>query len=117
MYVGLLDRLVDAGGLAFWKGVFDSAFVAGGIEAVRNGARSFGVQVLASPEYLSKNPTNETHVVRLYRGFLGRYPERMRSTTGPGGSTRMRSQRPTSSTSLPPPAEFTSRLKDFFGPL
>ncbi len=25
MYIGLLDRLVDAGGLAYWKGVFDGA--------------------------------------------------------------------------------------------
>jgi hypothetical protein len=32
MYIGLLDRLVEAGGLAAWKGAFDAAFVAGGIE-------------------------------------------------------------------------------------
>lgn len=73
MYIGLLDRLVDAGGLAYWKGVFDGAF-SGGISSVRNQARSFGVQVLASAEYTSKNPTNDTHVVRLYRAYLGRYP-------------------------------------------
>jgi hypothetical protein len=74
MYIGLLDRLVDTGGLAYWKGVFDSAFLSGQIPAVREQARSFGVQVFASSEYTSKNPTNDVHVIRLYRAYLGRYP-------------------------------------------
>jgi len=117
MYIGLLDRLVDSGGLAFWKGVFDSAFVAGGIEAVRTEARGLGAGVLASPEYLSKNPTNETHVVRLYRAFLGRYP----GTGEIGYWTGRLDARALTTTDLvdqfAASTEFTSRLKDFFGPL
>lgn len=116
MYIGLLDRLVDAGGLAAWKGVFDSAFVTGGIVETRNQARYFGVQVLASTEYTSKNPTNETHVVRLYRAYLGRYP-------GTGEITYWRGQLDAqllTTTNLidqfAASAEFTGRLNSFFGP-
>ena len=117
MYIGLLDRLVDAGGLAAWKGVFDSAFTVGGIEEVRNVARNFGVQVLASPEYSSKNPTNEMHVVRLYRGYLGRYP----GTNEINYWTGQLDAHALTTTDLinqfAASAEFTSRLHGFFGPL
>jgi hypothetical protein len=117
MYIGLLDRLVDAGGLAFWKDVFDSAFVAGGIGAVRNQARSLGVQVLASPEYLSKNPTNETHVVRLYRAFLGRYPgtEEINYWAGRLDAGAITTTYLIDQFAASP--EFTLRLNGFFGPL
>ena len=117
MYIGLLDRLVDAGGLAFWKGVLDSAFAAGGIEAVRNESRRLGSGVLASPEYLSTNPTNETHVVHLYRAFLGRYPGTSeidywtgQLNAGALTTTDLINQFAAS-------AEFTSRLQGSFGPL
>ena len=116
MYIGLLDRLVDAGGLAYWKGVFDAAFAAGGIAGVRDQARSFGVQVLGSAEYVSKNPTNETHVVRLYRAYLGRYPATSEIDYWRGQldahvltTTNLIDQFAAS-------PEFTGRLNGFFGP-
>lgn len=74
MYVGLLDRLVDSAGLGYFAAQFEWAYAAGGIEAVRAQARSLGRLTLASAEYRSKNPTNTTHVERLYRGYLGRFP-------------------------------------------
>jgi uncharacterized protein DUF4214/parallel beta helix pectate lyase-like protein len=116
MYVGMLDRLVDSGGLAYWKSAFDSAFVAGGIEEVRNEARYFGVQLLGSTEYSSKNPTNATHVVRLYRAYLGRFPATYEIDYWRGQldahlitTTGMIDQFAAS-------AEFTGRLNVFFGP-
>ncbi|MET0204723.1 MAG: DUF4214 domain-containing protein, partial [Casimicrobiaceae bacterium] len=74
MYVGLVDRLVDSGGLAYFAGSFDTAYATGGIDGVRAMARSLGTQVIASSEYQSASPTNETHVTRLYRAYLGRFP-------------------------------------------
>jgi hypothetical protein len=116
MYIGLLDRLVDAGGLAYWKGVFDSAFVAGGIEGVRTQARYFGVQVFGSPEYTSKSPTNETHVVRLYRAYLGRYPatNEIDYWRGQLDARLMTTTDLINNFAVSP--EFTARLKVFFGP-
>jgi hypothetical protein len=74
MYVGLLDRLVDSAGLEYAAGLFDVARLQGGIEAVRAQAKQMGREVIVSPEFLSKGPTNEDRVVRLYRAFLGRFP-------------------------------------------
>lgn len=74
MYIGLLDRLVDTDGLNYFSGLFASAYASSGIEGVRAEARNLGRLILASAEYLSKNPTNATHVERLYRGYLGRFP-------------------------------------------
>lgn len=74
MYVGLLDRLVDGAGLAYFAGLFEWTYAIAGIEGVRGEARTLGRLTLASAEYRSKNPTNATHVERLYRGFLGRFP-------------------------------------------
>jgi hypothetical protein len=66
---------------------------------------------------LSKNPTNETHVVRLYRAFLGRYP----GTSEIDYWTGRLGARALTTTDLidqfAASAEFTSRVKDFFGPL
>jgi hypothetical protein len=74
MYIGLLDRLVDAGGLSYFNHVFDNAYRAEGIEGVRANAQAMGTLLLASTEYQSKNPSNQTHVIRLYRAYLGRFP-------------------------------------------
>jgi hypothetical protein len=74
LYIGLLDRLVDAAGLNYFAGAFDAAYASGGREGVRAQARTLGHMILASTEYRSKNPTNAVHVERLYRGFLGRFP-------------------------------------------
>ncbi|MCX5737784.1 MAG: DUF4214 domain-containing protein, partial [Proteobacteria bacterium] len=74
MYVGLLDRLVDGAGLSYFAGLFEWTYAIAGIEGVRTEARNLGRVTLASAEYRSKNPTNATHVERLYRGYLGRFP-------------------------------------------
>ncbi len=86
MYVGLLDRLVDSGGLAYFAGSFDAAYATGGIDGVRAMARSLGTQVVASSEYQAAGPTNEAHVTRLYRAYLGRFPGTPRSTIGGASS-------------------------------
>jgi hypothetical protein len=74
MYIGLLDRIVDSGGLAYFADLFEWTYAQGGIEGARNEARNLGRLALASAEYQSKNPTNATHVERLYRAYLGRFP-------------------------------------------
>ena len=116
MYIGLLDRLVDASGLAFGKGLFDAAFAAGGIAGVRDQAKSFGVQLLASAEYLSKNPTNETHVVRLYRAYLGRYPATAEIDYWRGQLDSHAATTTDLINRFAASPEFTGRLNGFFGP-
>ena len=74
MYVGLLDRLIDAGGVAYNEGVFDNAYRTAGIAGVQAASQNLGATLVGSAEYQSKNPTNDTNVVRLYRGYLGRFP-------------------------------------------
>jgi hypothetical protein len=116
MYIGLLDRLVDGDGLLYFESVLDMAFADGGITAVRDAARELGADILNSAEYLSTNPSNETHVVRLYRAYLGRFPS----------SSELNYWRNRLDLNLATPAvlinifsdspEFTSRLLTFFGP-
>jgi len=67
MYIGLLDRLLDAGGLAYYEAILDAAYASNGIEGVRAQARNMGAQLIGSVEYQSTNPSNAMHVVRLYR--------------------------------------------------
>ena len=74
MYIGLLDRMPDASGLTSFRSMFDGAFAAAGIDGVRANARAMGSLVIASSEYQSKAPSSQTNVIRLYRGYLGRYP-------------------------------------------
>jgi C1A family cysteine protease len=69
MYIGFLDRLVDEGGLVYWSGLFDNA------SDKRLEAVYMAQQNIASQEFQGGLPTNETIVVRLYRGLLGRYPD------------------------------------------
>ena len=68
MYIGFHDRLVDEGGLNFWSNVFDNA------TNKRQTAISMSQGIVRSGEFLSKKPTFETIVVRLYRALLGRFP-------------------------------------------
>ncbi|HUT25703.1 MAG TPA: DUF4214 domain-containing protein, partial [Sumerlaeia bacterium] len=74
MYLGLLDRLVDIGGLECAAGLFDAAFASGGVEAVRAQAKQMAREVIVSEEFQSRNPTTEVYVTRFYRAFLGRFP-------------------------------------------
>lgn len=116
MYIGLLDRLVDGNGLAYFEGIFDLAFAAQGINGVREAARDLGAQIIASNEYQLAGPTSETHVVRLYRAYLGRFP----SLDELAYWQNQLDTRKFTITSLieifSNSGEFTSRLNTFFGP-
>jgi hypothetical protein len=115
MYIGLLDRLVDGGGLAYYTGVFDTAFTGGGIPGVRAAARDVGAQIMASTEYRSTNPTNETHVVRLYRAYLGRFPATDELTYWQGQLDAHLTALSSLINIFSNAPEFTSRLDSFFG--
>jgi hypothetical protein len=68
IYSGMLDRLVDAGGLAYWSAVIEQASDKKAI------ARDFIHQVLHSAEFLAKNPSHSALVTGFYRALLNRYP-------------------------------------------
>ena len=68
IYSGMLDRLVDAGGLAYWSTIIEQA---SDKKAV---ARDFIHQVLHSAEFLAKNPSHSALVTGFYRALLNRYP-------------------------------------------
>jgi subtilisin family serine protease len=70
MYIGLLDRLVDQGGLAHWAGLFGAA--PDPAEQSKRMARA----IIGSPEFLGFGPSNRDYVARLYRALLGRFPNR-----------------------------------------
>jgi hypothetical protein len=68
MYVGLLDRLVDSGGLAYFSALLELA------GNKRDLAKWMAAAIVISDEFLSKRPMNEERVIRLFRAFLGRFP-------------------------------------------
>ena len=68
LYIGLLDRLVDAGGLLYCSGLIDSA------ADKRAGAIALGLAIIDSPEFQAGVKNNEDRVIRIYRAFLGRFP-------------------------------------------
>ncbi len=68
MYIGLLDRLVDGGSLVNWSDLFDGS-------ADKLATAEYMVQVVIdSTEFQTVVKTNKDLVIRLYRGFLGRFP-------------------------------------------
>ncbi|HUT23637.1 MAG TPA: DUF4214 domain-containing protein, partial [Sumerlaeia bacterium] len=114
MYVGLLDRLVDSAGLEYAAGLFEVARLQGGIEAVRAQAKQMGREVIVSPEFLSKDPTNEGRVARLYRAFLGRFPNDSEIAYW-SGLLDAGARTPNDLIDLFAEApEFTNRLEEFF---
>ena len=68
MYIGLLDRLVDSAGLDYATSAFDAA------TDKRALAKQMARDILVSPEFTAKNPSTAVIVERLYRAFLGRFP-------------------------------------------
>ena len=114
MYIGLLDRLVDSGGLEYFTGLFDAAFASGGIEGLRGEARNLGRLVFGSDEYLATNPTNETHVIRLYRAYLGRFPSDSEIGYWSGDLQSGRQTTDTLIDIFAASQEFTDRLSTFF---
>jgi hypothetical protein len=79
MYVGLLDRLVDKDGLRYAAAVFDASAREGGPEGCREQAKRMAREVVASEEFLSKEPGAREYVVHFYRAFLGRFPNDLES--------------------------------------
>jgi hypothetical protein len=115
MYIGLLDRLVDSGGLEYQTGQFNQAYANGGIEGVRVEAVIFGQTVLASAEYLSQSPTNGTHVIRFYRAYLGRYPSESEFNYWVGELNSGRETTDSVMNQFANSPEFTTKLNTYFG--
>lgn len=68
LYIGLLDRLPDKGGLLYWSDRFE---VGTDIKAV---AKELGKTSVASSEFQGFHASNADIVVHLYRAYLGRFP-------------------------------------------
>jgi len=68
MYIGVLNRLVDSGGLAYW------ADVMAGASNKRASAKSMAQALFGSPEFAGRNLSTEEKVECLYRAFMGRFP-------------------------------------------
>ncbi len=68
LYIGLLDRLADKGGLIYWADYFSAS------GNYTDAAKALGKTVVVSTEFKNAKPTNDDIVVRLYRGYLGRFP-------------------------------------------
>jgi hypothetical protein len=117
MYIGLLDRIVDSAGLGYFSGLFEWAFATAGIEGARNEARDLGQLAVASAEYQSKNLTNQTHVERLYRAFLGRFPATSEMGYWRGELDAGRQTTTSLIDAFAASAEFTGRLNTYFGQL
>jgi len=115
MYIGLLDRIVDSAGLAYFSGLFEWAYATTGIEGARNEARNLGRLALASAEYQSKNPTNQTHVERLYRAYLGRFPATSELDYWRGELDAGRQTTNSLIDAFAASSEFTGRLNTHFG--
>lgn len=79
MYIGLLDRLADSVGLDYAAGVFDQAHGQGGKNSARALAKQMAREVMVSDEFLGQDPTIGIVIERLYRAFLGRYPNNAES--------------------------------------
>jgi hypothetical protein len=115
MYIGLLDRIVDSAGLAYFADLFEWAYATGGIEGARGEARNLGRLALASSEYQSKNPTNQTHVERLYRAYLGRFPATGELDYWRGELDAGRQTTNSLIDAFAASSEFTGRLNTYFG--
>ena len=115
LYIGLLDRLVDRGGLEYATGLFDAAHSSGGNEAVRAQAKQMGREVIASAEFLGKEPAAPDHVTRFYRAFLGRFPSDSEVTYWSGMVTGGSATYDSLIHLFGDSVEFTSRIGPYFG--
>jgi len=68
LYIGLLDRLPDKGGLLYWSDRFEAGT---DIKAV---AKDLGKTAVASSEFQGFHASNADIIVHLYRAYLGRFP-------------------------------------------
>ncbi|HUT22845.1 MAG TPA: DUF4214 domain-containing protein, partial [Sumerlaeia bacterium] len=115
MYIGLLDRLVDVGGLEYASGLFDSAFASGGIEAVRAQAKQMAREVIVSAEFLGKQPAAADYVARFYRAFLGRFPNDTEIAYWRGELDSGRRTTDDLIELFADSQEFAARLEEYFG--
>ncbi|HUT24243.1 MAG TPA: SUMF1/EgtB/PvdO family nonheme iron enzyme, partial [Sumerlaeia bacterium] len=114
---GLLDRLVDVGGLVHWANIFDHTNARGGLEAVRAAAKQMASDVIRSQEFLSKDLQPADYVVRLYRSFLGRFPSDTEVGVWTGEVAAGRQTYDTLIGLFGDAGEFSQQLDRFFGPL
>ena len=109
MYIGLLDRLVDSEGLAYFAGEFNAA------PNKRQRSIQMAEEVMASTEFQNNTTTPSQHVVRFYRAFLGRFPSQEEENYW---VNEINSGRETYSSLIREFAdspEFTARLNQYFG--
>jgi hypothetical protein len=115
MYVGFLDRLADRAGLECAALLLDQGYRQGGIEGVRAQAKQTAREVIASEEFLSKQPTTADRVVGFYRAFLGRFPNDAEKAWWPGELDAGRETTDSLIDRFADSEEFTARLTRFFG--
>ncbi|MCC5876493.1 MAG: DUF4214 domain-containing protein [Candidatus Sumerlaeia bacterium] len=68
LYIGVLNRTVDPGGMQYWA----SQFVAS--EDPRQRARDMFFHLSESQEFLDNDPSVGDYVTSLYRSFMNRFP-------------------------------------------
>lgn len=68
LFIGLLDRLPDKGGLLSWSDRFDASSDA------KATAKEFGKAAVASSEFQGFQASNQDIVIHLYRAYMGRFP-------------------------------------------
>ncbi|HUT23450.1 MAG TPA: DUF4214 domain-containing protein [Sumerlaeia bacterium] len=109
MYMGILDRLVDKGGVVFFGDRFSSYYA-----SRRDLARWVAESLIFSEEFGRTAPPTKDHVEHLFCGVLGRYPSREETAYWTaeldGGRVSIRGFIDL----LVASEEFGARLKEFF---
>ncbi|HUT24254.1 MAG TPA: DUF4214 domain-containing protein [Sumerlaeia bacterium] len=115
MYIGILDRLVDKGGLDYWAARFHQA------TDRRQLAKDMALDLFNSEEYQSRPPTApytraQDQVVRLYRAFMSRFPSDNElawwtGILGAGGGAALES----AVNGFGDSPEFSEKLEQYFG--
>jgi hypothetical protein len=115
MYVGILDRLVDKGGLDYWAARFYQA------TDRRQLAKDMASDLFNSEEYRNRPPAasytrTQDQVVRLYRAFMSRFPSDSElawwtGILGAGGGAALES----AINGFGDSPEFTEKLEQYFG--
>jgi hypothetical protein len=110
MYMGILDRLVDKGGVAFFGDRFSSYYA-----SRRDLSRWVAESLIYSEEFGRTAPPTKDHVEHLFRGVLGRYPSREEMAYWTAELDSGRVSVPDFIDLLIASQEFEARLREFFG--